>query len=193
MKLAADLLLGAAAAVAAFFAVDRALTDEPAAAVAPAQARAPVAAPSPHAPDRAPARPAVAPPPAARPVSAPVAPDLPDARALDALEDAALRASATYRDGRAMLACLDGMEVIGKLKLRFRVEVDATPREAKILGWRFIEVAEGQPVPASFGACAERALVGDPIATPRYAGPFPTYRGEVEVIYWLSSRDPDDT
>ena len=85
--------------------------------------------------------------------------------------------------GVAISDCLVGLEVVGPQKIRFEVDVDATPSEVRTGAWRFSEIVDGHLLPDSFATCAERALGGHHVIAPRHDESFPTYRGPISMLY----------
>jgi hypothetical protein len=87
--------------------------------------------------------------------------------------------------GQDIVECLEGAWPAGPEKLRFAVEVTSTPAEATLGQWRFVEVADGEPVPATFAACAARALGGGQHLVPKPGFRFPDYRGDLSILYTI--------
>lgn len=87
--------------------------------------------------------------------------------------------------GQDVVACLDGARPVGVQKLRFAVEVASTAAEATLGRWRFVEVADGEPVPPSFAECAARALGGGQRLVPQAGFRFPDHRGELSIVYTI--------
>ena len=103
-----------------------------------------------------------------------------------------LRNAAIVESSRSMhdrdqdiVACFEGARPAGAEKLRFAVDVTSTPMEATLGRWRFVEVVEGEPVPATFAACAARALGDGQQLVPKPGFPFPDYRGELSILYTI--------
>jgi hypothetical protein len=88
-----------------------------------------------------------------------------------------------HHRGTDLLACTRDLDLAGTEKLRFAVSVDSSRGSADYGPWRFLEIVDGEALPASFAACAQRALGqgGHLTAAPDVA--FPEYRGDVELIY----------
>lgn len=103
------------------------------------------------------------------------------------LRNEAIRVSSEdmHRRGVSVLGCVDGVVFAGAEKLRFAAEVVSTPMEATIERWRFLEVAEGEPLPASFAECAARAFGGGQHLVAAKDFPFPDFTGEVQILYTI--------
>lgn len=97
------------------------------------------------------------------------------------------------RRGEDVMRCLADVELAGVEKLRFAVDVVSTAREATTGRWRFVEIIDGEPLPASFAACAARALGGGQQLVPPKDFQFPSYRGELDVLYTIPAPPPDST
>jgi hypothetical protein len=97
-----------------------------------------------------------------------------------------------HRRGDSVVKCLAGVRLAGAERLRFSVTVVSTALEATTGRWRFVEIAEGEPLPESFAACAERAFGGDQhVAAPNDVH-FPDYRGDLVFLYTLPASDGDE-
>jgi hypothetical protein len=195
VRLVADLVAGVAAAGVAYWVASAILSEPTRARVAQRRSldeRAHALAGSPR--DRA----AVRMPTPARAAGL----DRTDARTTDAPEDPrALKQRASMnllrnqvivasaenmgRRGVSVMSCLDGVHLSGAEKIRFAVEVESTANQATTGQWRFVEIAEGEPLPDSFAACAMRAFgTGQRIAPPP-GEQFPDYRGELMMLYTI--------
>ena len=108
------------------------------------------------------------------------------------LRNEAIRVSSEdmHRRGMSVLGCLEGLTFAGAEKLRFAAEVVSTPTEATIQRWRFVEVAEGEPLPESFAACASRAFGGGQHLVAAKGFPFPEYTGDVQILYTIPAPAP---
>lgn len=108
-------------------------------------------------------------------------------RAMTMLRNAAIAESSRDMQsrGQSVVACVGDAQPAGTEKLRFAVEVTSTPTEATLGAWRFIEVADGEPVPPSFAECAARALGGGQHLVPPAGFRFPDYRGELSFLYTI--------
>jgi hypothetical protein len=106
-------------------------------------------------------------------------------RAMTMLRNAAIMESARgmHSRGEDLAACFDGARPAGAEKLRFAVEVASIPAQATLGRWRFVEVADGEPVPASFAACAERVLGAGQQLVPPAGFRFPDYHGELSFVF----------
>ncbi len=82
-----------------------------------------------------------------------------------------------------VMECLRGVELASAMRLRFAVDVEATPHLATTGAWRFVEIVDGQQLPEAFAACAARALGGNLRVTPPSGSTFPTFRGELTTLY----------
>ncbi len=106
---------------------------------------------------------------------------------MDTLRNAVLAASG-HPNG--VMDCLRGVELASAMRLRFAIEVDATAHDATTGAWRFVEVVDGQQLPDTFAACAERAMGGNL----RVAAPpgltFPAFRGELTTLYRTPEPSP---
>lgn len=111
----------------------------------------------------------------------------PDAHALSTLRNEALVTSAADMGTRGadLRRCLEGVQLAGTQKLRLAVDVDASPGEATVGRWRFVEIVDGEPLPATFAACAETTLGGGQHLVAPPDQPFPTYRGELSFVYTI--------
>lgn len=129
--------------------------------------------------------PAPAPAPPPKNSAAPRGDEIVEMRALKVLRNAAIEAVAEdmHRRHTDLMHCLADADLAGANKLRLAASVVAAPEQAAISRWRFVEVAEGEPMPASFAACAAEALGGDQQLTPPEGTQFPSYAGDLEIIY----------
>ena len=89
------------------------------------------------------------------------------------------------RRGEDVVKCLGDIELAGVQKLRFAVDIESTAHEAVAGSWRFVEVVDGEPLPASFEHCAARALGGGYRLTPPTGFEFPRYRGRIDILYTI--------
>jgi hypothetical protein len=90
-----------------------------------------------------------------------------------------------HRRGASVLACVAGLSFAAPEKIRFAVDVVSTPQEATIRQWRFVEIADGEPLPESFAACAVRAFGGGQRLVPPKDFSFPSYIGELLILYTI--------
>ncbi len=97
------------------------------------------------------------------------------------------------RRGADVMRCLADVELAGVEKLRFSVDVVSTAHEATTGRWRFVEIVDGEPLPVSFAACAARALGGGQRVVPPKGLQFPSYRGDLEMVYTIPAPPPDST
>jgi hypothetical protein len=97
------------------------------------------------------------------------------------------------RRGADVMSCLADVELAGVEKLRFSVDVVSTANEATTGQWRFVEIVDGEPLAVSFGACAARALGGGQRVVPPKDFRFPSYRGDLEILYTIPAPPPDST
>ena len=81
--------------------------------------------------------------------------------------------------------CLANTEIGGTVKLKFAVKVRASPEEAEVSSWRFVEIVDGEALPQEFGSCAEREFGGPHKLRSEGGMPFPDMDGDLEVIYFL--------
>jgi len=72
-------------------------------------------------------------------------PSLEQESAMTMLRNAAIEESSRsmHDRGQDVVACFEGIRFAGAEKLRFAVEVTSTPAEATLGQWRFVEVADG--------------------------------------------------
>jgi hypothetical protein len=107
--------------------------------------------------------------------------------AMTMLRNAAIEESSRsmHDRGQDIDACFEGAPPAGAEKLRFAVGVTSTPAEATLGQWRFVEVVDGEPVPATFAACAARALGGGQHLVPKPGFRFPDYRGDLSILYMI--------
>jgi hypothetical protein len=107
--------------------------------------------------------------------------------AMNALKNAIITSTSEdmHRRNADVLTCARSLDLAGPEKLRFSVPADSSKGSADFGPWRFREIIDGEALPDSFAACAERALGqgGHVIAGPDVS--FPEYRGEVEFVYTL--------
>lgn len=89
------------------------------------------------------------------------------------------------RRGQDVMACLEGVELAGVEKLRFSVHVTSSAHEATTGQWQFVEIADGEPLPPPFAACAARALGGGQHLVPPKGHAFPEYSGDLEILYTI--------
>lgn len=89
------------------------------------------------------------------------------------------------RRGEDVIACLGGAQLAGAEKLRFVIEVSSSAHEAATGQWRFVEIVDGEPLPSSFGTCAAHAFGGGYRVVPPPGQQFPSYRGELSVVYTI--------
>ena len=106
-------------------------------------------------------------------------------RAMQTLYNAVVMASAedTFSRGEDIRQCLSGVELAGPQKLRFAVSVTSGPAQAVAGPWRFVEIVDGEPLPASFPECAERILGGAERVVKAGEDAFPDFVGELDIIY----------
>jgi len=106
---------------------------------------------------------------------------------MNTLRNAALVASSAdmRRRGKDLVACFTDDRPLGEEKLRFEVEVTSAARGATLGVWRFVEVVDGEPVSASFAACAAAAYGGGQHLAPPEGERFPDYTGVLSFIYTL--------
>lgn len=96
-----------------------------------------------------------------------------------------------HRRGEDVMRCLADVQLAGPEKLRFAVSVDSSAHQATTGPWRFVEIVDGEPLPASFAVCAARALGGGYHLEPPSRLEFPRYRGELEIIYTIPAHSVD--
>ena len=103
------------------------------------------------------------------------------------LRNEVIRASSEDMHGRgvSVMKCLEGTRLAGDEKIRFAVDVVSSPQEATIRQWRFVEIADGEPLPESFAACAARAFGGGQHLVPPKDFAFPSYSGELLILYTI--------
>jgi hypothetical protein len=106
---------------------------------------------------------------------------------MNLLRNELIRASAEDmgRRGVRVMSCLDGVRLAGTEKIRFAVDVEATADQATTGAWRFVEIAEGEPLPGSFAACATRAFGTGQRFAPPPGEQFPDYHGELMMLYTI--------
>jgi len=87
-----------------------------------------------------------------------------------------------YKRGASVAECVAARELGGLNKLRFRAHITVAAGTGRVHRWRFIEIVDGEALPASFATCAEEA----------FGGPYPLessglsdYEGELDIIYFL--------
>jgi hypothetical protein len=186
MKLVIELLAGVAAGMGAFY---LARPEHAAPKVdPPVRPRVEATGARPRALDvPAPVRDAAVTPPAPTRVSVDGGPSIAQRSAMTMLRNEVIVASAKdmHLRGADVLSCLEGVQLAGAQKLRFSVEVVSTPLEATTGRWRFVEIAEGEPLPDSFGPCAARALGSGQRLVPPEGFRFPEYSGELEILYTI--------
>lgn len=197
MRLAADVAAGVVAAGVAYWVASGILPEPSAARVAQGpssnlgeRGHAPDA-PSRGGADRAAVR-TVAPARTARPDAQPTDPPE-DLRAIqrgasmDLLRNEVIRASAEDMGRRhvSVTRCLEGVRLAGAEKIRFVVDVDSTSDQAAIGAWRFVEIADGEPLPEAFAACAARAFGAGQRVVPPPGAHFPDYHGELAMLYTI--------
>lgn len=90
---------------------------------------------------------------------------------------------AMQRRGVSVIDCLSDIEIAVEQRIRFVVQVHSSPTEATVGQWRFAEIVDGQQLPSSFPACAERALGGGMGVVPEGEQRFPSYEGEIATTY----------
>jgi hypothetical protein len=186
MRLAAELLAGAAACgIAYYFARPNAAPRSPAPSIIRRAAHARDERQQPDSVAEHGARaPSVAAP---RSEHADAAPSPKQESAMTMLRNAAIvESSRSMHDrGQDIVECFEGTRPAGAEKLRFAVEVTSIPAEATLGQWRFVEVVDGEPVPATFAACAARALGGGQHLVPKPGFRFPDYRGDLSILYTI--------
>ena len=96
-----------------------------------------------------------------------------------------------HRRGEDVMRCLVDVQLAGPEKLRFTMDVDSSAHQATTGPWRFVEIVDGEPLPASFETCATRALGAGHQLAPPNGLEFPTYRGELAIIYTIPARSVD--
>lgn len=96
-----------------------------------------------------------------------------------------------HQRGEDVLKCLDGAQLAGAQKLRFSIDVVSTPFEATTGRWRFVEIADGEPLPDSFASCAARAFGGGQHLVPPKDFHFPDYRGDLLILYTIPAPSGD--
>jgi hypothetical protein len=96
-----------------------------------------------------------------------------------------------HRRGEDVMTCLDGVRLAGAEKIRFSVDVVSTPNEATTGRWRFVEIADGEPLPASFASCAARAMGGGQHFVPPKDFHFPEYQGDLLILYTIPAPSAD--
>lgn len=108
------------------------------------------------------------------------------------LRNEVIRASAEDMARRrvSVTSCLDGTRLSGEEKIRFAVDVESTADHATIGAWRFVEIADGEPLPGSFATCAERAFGRGHRVAPPPGEQFPEHRGELMMLYTIPAPDP---
>jgi hypothetical protein len=89
------------------------------------------------------------------------------------------------RRGVSVVSCLDGVRLAGTEKIRFAVTVASSASQASTGEWRFVEIAEGEPLPESFAACATRAFGAGQRVAPPSGEQFPDYRGELMMLFTI--------
>jgi len=106
---------------------------------------------------------------------------------MNLLRNEVIRASAEDmgRRGVSVMSCLDGVRLAGTEKIRFAVKVASTADQASTGEWRFVEIAEGEPLPESFAACATRAFGAVQHVAPPSGEQFPDYHGELMMLYTI--------
>lgn len=203
MRLVMDLVVGVAAAGVAYWGASAVLSEPPSARVA--QGRSSTLDERAHAPAGSPRGGADS---AAVRIAAPVRAVQPNAQPTEAPEDLravqqrasmnllrneAIRASTEDMAHRhvSIMGCLDGVRLAGAEKIRFAVDVESTSDEATTGAWRFVEVADGEPLPGSFAACAARAFgVGQRVVPPP-GQQFPDYHGDLVMLYTIPASDAE--
>jgi hypothetical protein len=116
-----------------------------------------------------------------------------DEAAMATLRNALIVATSAdmQRRGEDVVKCLADVKLSGVQKLRFSVDIVSTPRDATAGQWQFVEIIDGEPLPASFAACAARALGGGQHLVPPQDLRFPEYRGELEIVYTIPAPSSD--
>jgi hypothetical protein len=99
--------------------------------------------------------------------------------------------SPVWRRGEDVMKCLECVHLAGAEKIRLSVDVVSTPGEATTGRWRFVEIADGEPLPESFASCAARALGGGQHLVPPKDFHFPEYRGDPSVLYTIPAPPAD--
>jgi hypothetical protein len=112
---------------------------------------------------------------------------------MNMLRNAVITATAKdmYQRGEDILKCLDGVQLAGAEKIWFSVDIVSKPDEATIGRWRFVEVADGEPLPDSFASCAARAFGGGQHLVPPKDIHFPQYRGDLSILYTIPAPSAD--
>ena len=107
--------------------------------------------------------------------------------AMNALKNAIITSTSEdmHRRGADLLACTRDLDLAGTEKLRFSVHVDSSRSSADYGPWRFEEIVDGEALPASFTACAQRALGQGGHVKAGQDLEFPQYEGDVELVYTI--------
>jgi hypothetical protein len=94
-----------------------------------------------------------------------------------------------HRRGESVMNCLAGMRLADTERVRLAVNVVSAALEAVTAQWRFVEIAEGEPLPDSFGSCAEHALGGNQHIVAPAGFHFPDYHGQLLFLYTIPASD----
>jgi hypothetical protein len=94
---------------------------------------------------------------------------------------------AMQRRGVSVMDCLAGVDLASAQKIRFAVHVRATPTEAIVGSWRFVEIADGQALPDAFPECAAAALGTVGLIVSDTDSQFPRYDGDIFAIYRIEA------
>jgi len=94
-----------------------------------------------------------------------------------------------HRRGESVMSCLAGMRLADTERVRLAVNVVSTSLEAVTAQWRFVEIAEGEPLPDSFGSCAEHAFGGNQHIVAPAGFHFPDYHGQLLFLYTIPASD----
>lgn len=88
--------------------------------------------------------------------------------------------------GVSLDSCMAADDIVGDLKIRASATVSSTPNEAVVHQWKFVEVLDGQLVPATFEACVVRVLGREFRFQSKPNIPFSTFDGDVSTVFRLS-------